>query len=65
MASEKTEDSLLNDENQEMEMLQENTLLVKFKGKIDEATVIAIIEEFHGDLNSAHEVLEQLASVAT
>ena len=36
-------------------------LLAAFKDKLDEETINAIVEEFHGDIASAYEVLAQLA----
>ena len=36
-------------------------LLAAFKDKLDEETINAIVEEFHGDIVSAYEVLAQLA----
>jgi len=37
-------------------------LLAHFKDKLDEATVVAVVEEFHGDVESAFQVLLQLVS---
>ena len=36
-------------------------LLKAFKDKLDEATIRAIVEEFHGDVTTAYHVLLQLA----
>ena len=36
-------------------------LLKAFKEKLDEATIRAIVEEFHGDVTTAYQVLLQLA----
>lgn len=36
-------------------------LLLLFQDRLDEATVRAVVEEFHGDVNSAKEVLDDLA----
>ena len=35
-------------------------LLVHFQGKLDEGTIVAVVEEFHGDIESAFHVLQAL-----
>ena len=35
-------------------------LMVYFQGKLDAATIQAVVEEFHGDIESAFQVLQQL-----
>ena len=36
-------------------------LLAAFKDKLDAATINAVVEEFHGDIETAFQVLKQLA----
>ena len=36
-------------------------LLAFFREKLDEGTILAVVEEFHGDVESAFQVLQALA----
>lgn len=47
--------------NEKKEILDLEGLLELFKDKLDSSTVLMIVEEFHGHIPSAFDVLEQLA----